>query len=240
MIPAGLNFMATGCPYWSIDVGAFFTKSWDRQWFRRGEYPEGCKDPAYRELYCRMLQFATFLPVMRSHGSDTPREPWQFGNPGEPYYESILSSIRLRYRLLPYTYSIASCVSREGYTMTRALAFDFPDDAQVLDLKDEFMFGPSLLVAPITESANSRRVYLPKGCGWRDFYTNRHFEGRPMDYGRSPHLANTFICARRQHPSSWARCGICRPIARSRRDTRLSGSRCLVRAVSGCRRRLCL
>lgn len=82
MIPAGLNFMATGCPYWSIDVGAFFTKSWDRQWFRRGEYPEGCKDPAYRELYCRMLQFATFLPVMRSHGSDTPREPWQFGNPG--------------------------------------------------------------------------------------------------------------------------------------------------------------
>ena len=177
MIPAGLNFMATGCPYWSIDVGAFFTKSWDRQWFRRGEYPEGCKDPAYRELYCRMLQFATFLPVMRSHGSDTPREPWQFGNPGEPYYESILSSIRLRYRLLPYTYSIASRVSREGYTMTRALAFDFPDDAQVLDLKDEFMFGPSLLVAPITESANSRRVYLPKGCGWRDFYTNRHFEG---------------------------------------------------------------
>ena len=177
MIPAGLNFMATGCPYWSIDVGAFFTKTWERQWFRRGEYPEGCKDPAYRELYCRMLQFATFLPVMRSHGSETPREPWQFGNPGEPYYESILSSIRLRYRLLPYIYSVAARVSKEGYTMTRALAFDFPKDEKVLNLKDEFMFGPSLLVAPMTESGNSRKVYLPKGSGWRDFYTNRHYEG---------------------------------------------------------------
>ncbi len=177
MIPAGLNFMATGCPYWSIDVGAFFTKTWERQWFHRGEYPEGCKDPAYRELYCRMLQFATFLPVMRSHGSETPREPWQFGNPGEPYYESILSSIRLRYRLLPYIYSVAARVSKEGYTMTRALAFDFPKDEKVLNLKDEFMFGPSLLVAPMTESGNSRKVYLPKGSGWRDFYTNRHYEG---------------------------------------------------------------
>ena len=177
MIPAGLNFMATGCPYWSIDVGAFFTKTWERQWFRCGEYPEGCKDPAYRELYCRMLQFATFLPVMRSHGSETPREPWQFGNPGEPYYESILSSIRLRYRLLPYIYSVAARVSKEGYTMTRALAFDFPKDEKVLNLKDEFMFGPSLLVAPMTESGNSRKVYLPKGSGWRDFYTNRHYEG---------------------------------------------------------------
>ena len=114
---------------------------------------------------------------MRSHGSETPREPWQFGNPGEPYYESILSSIRLRYRLLPYIYSVAARVSKEGYTMTRALAFDFPKDEKVLNLKDEFMFGPSLLVAPMTESGNSRKVYLPKGSGWRDFYTNRHYEG---------------------------------------------------------------
>lgn len=177
MIPAGLNFMATGCPYWSIDVGAFFTKSSNRQWFRRGEYPEGSKDPAYRELYCRMLQFATFLPVMRSHGTDTPREPWQFGQPGEPFYESILASIRLRYRLLPYIYSLEERVANEGYTMTRALAFDFPHDPQVLDLKDEFMFGPALLVAPMVTSGTHRRIYLPQGCGWTDFFSKQHFEG---------------------------------------------------------------
>lgn len=177
MIPAGLNFMATGCPYWSIDVGAFFVGSSPWQWFHKGEYPDGCKDPEYRELYCRMLQCAAFLPVMRSHGTETPREPWRFGNPGEPYYESILSTIRLRYRLLPYIYSLAARVTREGYTMTRALAFDFPKDNKVLDIKDEFMFGPSLLVAPMTEKGISRKVYLPKGTGWTDYYTRKHYDG---------------------------------------------------------------
>lgn len=177
MIPAGLNFMATGCPYWSIDVGAFFTDSNNWQWFHRGEYPKGCRDPEYRELYCRMMQYAAFLPVMRSHGTETPREPWQFGNPGEPFYESILSSIRLRYRLLPYIYSLAARISNEGYTMTRALAFDFCQDNNVLDIKDEFLFGPSFLVAPITQKATSRRVYLPSGCGWTDYHTGAHYEG---------------------------------------------------------------
>ncbi len=177
MIPAGLNFMATGCPYWSIDVGAFFVGTSRWQWFHRGEYPDGCNDPEYRELYCRMLQYATFLPVMRSHGSETPREPWRFGNSGEPYYESILSSIRLRYRLLPYVYSLAARVSFDGYTMTRALAFDFAKDSRVLDIKDEFMFGPSFLVAPMTEKGTSRKVYLPEGCGWTDFHTQKHYDG---------------------------------------------------------------
>lgn len=84
MIPAGSNFMATGCPYWTIDVGAFFVSPdrWNR-WFCKGEYPEGCNDLAYRELYTRMFQFATFLPMLRSHGTDTPRKVWRFGNPGE-------------------------------------------------------------------------------------------------------------------------------------------------------------
>ena len=177
MIPAGLNFMATGCPYWSIDVGAFFTNSSTWQWFHKGEYPDGCKDPEYRELYCRMLQYATFLPVMRSHGTETPREPWQFGNPGEPFYESILSSIRLRYSLLPYIYSLAARVTHDGYTMTRALAFDFPRDIQVLDIKDEFLFGPSFLVAPMTKKGTSRSVYLPAGSGWTDYHTGVHYVG---------------------------------------------------------------
>jgi alpha-D-xyloside xylohydrolase len=124
-----------------------------------------------------MLQYATFLPVMRSHGSETPREPWQFGNPGEPFYESILGSIRLRYSLLPYTYSLAARVTHDGYTITRALAFDFPRDHQVLDIKDEFMFGPSFLVAPMTKKGTSRSVYLPQGSGWTDYHTGMHHAG---------------------------------------------------------------
>lgn len=184
MIPAGLNFMATGCPYWTIDVGAFFVgpDQWNR-WFYKGEYPQGCKDPAYRELYTRMFQYATFLPMLRSHGTDTPREVWRFGNPGEPFYESIVSHIKLRYQLLPYVYSLSAKVNREAYTMTRALAFDFAHDETVLDIKDEFMFGPAFLVAPMTQplmkyGKATRRVYLPKTkAGWIDYWTGRKEEG---------------------------------------------------------------
>ena len=184
MIPAGLNFMATGCPYWTVDVGAFFVgpDRWNR-WFYKGEYPDGCNDPAYRELYTRMFQYATFLPMLRSHGTDTPREVWRFGNPGEPFYESIVNHIRLRYSLLPYIYSMAAKVSNESYTMTRALAFDFVGDSAVYDLKDEFMFGPAFLVAPMTRplmayGKASRQVYLPqtKG-GWYDYWTGIRIEG---------------------------------------------------------------
>lgn len=184
MIPTGLNFMATGCPYWTIDVGAFFVgpDRWNR-WFYKGEYPDGCNDPAYRELYTRMFQYATFLPMLRSHGTDTPREVWRFGNPGEPFYESIVNHIRLRYSLLPYIYSMAAKVSNESYTMTRALAFDFAGDSAVYDLKDEFMFGPAFLVAPMTRplmayGKASRQVYLPqtKG-GWYDYWTGIRIEG---------------------------------------------------------------
>ncbi len=184
MIPAGLNFMATGCPYWTIDVGAFFVRTgWMNRWFEKGEYPKGCDDPAYRELYTRMFQFATFLPMLRSHGTDTPREVWRFGRPGEPFYESIVNHIRLRYELLPYTYSLASRVTREGYTMTRALAFDFASDTTVHDVKDEFMMGPSLLVAPMTKplmtfGEATRKVYLPKvEAGWYDYWTGSREQG---------------------------------------------------------------
>ena len=185
-IPAGLNFMATGCNYWTVDAGAFFTRK-DPRWFYAGEFPEGAKSTAYREFYTRMLQYATFLPLQRSHGTDTPREIWQFGNPGEPFYEAILKMIRLRYQLLPYTYSMADQVTHNRYTMTRLLAFDFASDPEVLDLKDEFMFGPSLLVCPVTEpNAQQRSVYLPKANGkglevrgekWVDFWTDKVYDG---------------------------------------------------------------
>lgn len=189
MIPAGLNFMATGCPYWTVDIGAFFTKN-GAQWFWKGDYDKGVADMAYRELYTRMFQYGAFLPVFRSHGSDTPREVWRFGKPGEPFYESLIKMIHLRYRLLPYIYSLAGKVHRDNYTMTRALAFDFSADTRVADLKDEFMLGPALLVAPVTTpmyySVDSRpleniekirRVYLPAGAGWTDFWTGEKYKG---------------------------------------------------------------
>lgn len=185
MIPAGLNFMATGCPYWTIDVGAFFTRrGW--QWFWCGEYEKGASDLAYRELYVRMLQYATFLPMLRSHGTDTPREPWQFGEPGTPFYDAILQAIRLRYRLLPYIYSAAAAVTAERSTMARPLAFDFPDDERVLDIADQYLFGPALMVAPVTEPARVRPVYLPRGCRWIDFWTGKLLEGGQMVQAEAP------------------------------------------------------
>lgn len=176
-IPAGLNFMATGCNYWTVDAGAFFTRK-DPRWFYAGEFPEGVNDPAYREFYTRMLQFATFLPLLRSHGTDTPREIWNFGKEGEPFYDAILKTIQLRYQLLPYIYSLADRVTHNHYTMTRLLAFDFAFDPEVLDLKDEFMFGPSLLVCPVTSpNAQQRSVYLPQATKWFNFWTGKVYDG---------------------------------------------------------------
>ena len=176
-IPAGLNYMATGNPYWTVDAGSFFTRSDGRRWFYTGQFPEGVNGEAYREYYVRMLQWATFLPMMRSHGSDTPREIWRFGEPGTPYYDAILRMINLRYSLVPYIYSMAARQSLHDYTMARPLAFDFAQDAEVLDLKDEYLFG-DLLVCPVTDpGVSSRRVYLPSGTSWIDYWTGNVCEG---------------------------------------------------------------
>lgn len=178
-IPAGLNYMATGNPYWTVDAGSFFVKNDGHRWFYCGDFQDGVKDDEYKEYYVRMLQWTAFLPVMRSHGSDTPREIWQFGEPGTPYYDAIATAIRLRYRLLPYTYSMAAMQTFGSYTMTRPLAFDFPNDDNVLDIKDEMMFG-NILVCPVThpmKEAVTRRVYLPEGTEWIDFYSNKRLKG---------------------------------------------------------------
>jgi len=178
-IPAGLNYMATGNPYWTVDVGSFFAGNDGRRWFYTGEFPNGVRDEAYREYYTRMFQWATFLPMLRSHGSDTPREIWRFGEPGTPYYDAILKMISLRYSLLPYIYSMAAAQFFSGYTMARPLAFDYPDDDAVYDLKDEYLFG-DILVCPVTRplsETSSRKVYLPRGNRWIDYWTNEAYEG---------------------------------------------------------------
>lgn len=145
-ISAGINFCMSGIPYWTHDIGAFFTSS------RGGLYPAGCKDPAYQELYVRWFQFGAFTPIFRSHGTGTPREPWQFGEPGYWAHDALLKFLHLRYRLLPYIYSIAWRVTSEGYTMMRGLAMDFASDKVVREIDNQYLFGPSLLVAPVTEA----------------------------------------------------------------------------------------
>ena len=178
-IPSGLNYMSTGNPYWTVDVGSFFVKNDGRRWFYAGEFQKGVEDEAYREYYTRMFQWATFLPMLRSHGSDTPREIWRFGEAGTPYYDAILRMINLRYTLLPYIYSMAASQYFSGYTMARPLAFDYPDDEEVYDLKDEYLFG-NILVCPVTRpmsEAASRKVYLPRGARWIDYWTNEAYDG---------------------------------------------------------------
>jgi alpha-D-xyloside xylohydrolase len=124
-IPAGLNFCVTGLPYWTLDIGAFFVKNKPELWFWSGDYDEGAQDPGYRELFVRWFQYGAFLPMFRTHGTDTPREIWRFGNPGELMYDTLVKYLRLRYRLLPYIYSLAGLVTQQDYTLMRALPFYF-------------------------------------------------------------------------------------------------------------------
>lgn len=178
-IPAGLNYMATGNPYWTMDVGSFFTVNDHRRWFYTGEFPDGVNDDAYREYYTRMFQWGTFLPMLRSHGTNTPREIWQFGEPGTPYYDAILKMINLRYSMVPYIYSLAAAQTFGSGSMARMLAFDYSDDREVLDIKDQYMFGDILVcpvTAPLAESP-ARRLRLPAGTRWTDWWTGERLDG---------------------------------------------------------------
>jgi alpha-D-xyloside xylohydrolase len=164
-IPAGLNYSLAGNPYWTTDIGGFVVANPD--------------DPAYRELYTRWFQFGAFCPIFRTHGtrSTNQNEIWSYG----PEIAAILTRYdRLRYRLMPYIYSLAWKTTNENYTPMRALVMDFRDDPRVWNIGDQFLFGPSLLVNPVTEpGASTRHLYLPKGK-WYNFWT-----GESLDGGRS-------------------------------------------------------
>ena len=161
-IPAGLNYSLSGLPYWTTDIGGFVSGN-----------PE---DPAYRELFVRWFQFGTFNPILRVHGtrSNDQNELWSYG----PEAQKILTSFdSLRYRLLPYIYSLAWKTTREGYTPMRPLVMDFRTDVQAANTADQFMFGPAILVNPVTEAgALARHVYLPNGK-WYDFWAGTKVDG---------------------------------------------------------------
>jgi len=143
-IPSGLNFCLAGIPYWTTDNGAFFVSG------RGAVFPAGVRDPAYREFFLRWFQYSCFCPLMQSHGTQTPREIWQFGQPGETIHDALVRFVRLRMRLLPYSYSLAAMTTFDGYTPMRALAMEFPNDPRIYNVADQFFYGPALMACPVT------------------------------------------------------------------------------------------
>ena len=164
-IAGGLGLMAAGHPWWTYDAGGFF-----RPW--GGQYT----DQDYIQRMIRWVECATFLPLMRIHGYMSDTEPWRYGEEAETI---IREQLNLRYRLLPYIYSAAAEVSREGSTLMRPLLFDFADDAEALRHETEYMFGKSILVNPVVApDVTTYQTYLPKNkAGWYDFHTGKHYEG---------------------------------------------------------------
>ncbi len=163
-IPAGLNFCITGIPYWTTDCAGFW-RSGDQQY----------TSPDYNELLARWFEWSTFCPIQRIHGGNTATEMWNF----LPATQKILVAYdELRHRMLPYNYSVAWRVTSDGYTIMRPLAMDFRADEKALGISDEYLFGPAMLVAPVTEAqATSKSVYLPSGASWVNFWTGEKFAG---------------------------------------------------------------
>lgn len=189
-IPEGLNFCATGEPYWSTDIGGFFTKGNAGPWFVAGDFDEGVHDLGYRELFVRWMQYSVFLPMMRAHGTDTPREIWRFGEKGEPFYDAIAQAIRLRYNLVPYLYTLMAQTNREGLPMIRVPALVFPADTALRQVDDEMMLGDSILVKPVTHPMYYLKgsqaiakpderveVWLPAGCPWYALDSSERYDG---------------------------------------------------------------
>ncbi len=162
-IPAGLSFSMSGLPYWTTDIGGFFRPA------------DQYTSDAYHELLIRWFEFGTFCPIFRIHGYQSKTEMWNYG----PEVEKILTQYdELRYRLMPYIYSTAWGVTSRGETFMQALPFVYPNDLALRDVDDEFLFGNSLLVNPVTQpKAASRSVILPAGNDWVDFWSGRTYHG---------------------------------------------------------------
>lgn len=166
-IPAGLNFSLTGNPNFNSDIGGFFAGVYKRN--------GGAKNPMFQELYVRWLQYGTFTPMMRSHGTDVPREIYQFGNKGEVVYDVIEKFIKLRYSMLPYIYSTSWDVSKNNSSFLRALSMDFSSDKKTWDINNEYLFGKSFLVVPIINSQYTpeKIVKTDENEGWNKTDANK-------------------------------------------------------------------
>jgi alpha-D-xyloside xylohydrolase len=172
-IAAGLNFAVSGIPYWTMDIGGFCVEN------RYASAKEGSEDlEEWRELNTRWFQFGSFCPLFRSHGQYPLREIYNLSPETHSAYKSMVYYDKLRYRLMPYIYTLAGMTHFNDYTIMRPLIMDFNGDHEIYNISDQYMFGPSLMVAPVYKyKARSREVYLPVSCGWYDFYTGKYLNG---------------------------------------------------------------
>ena len=172
-IPAGINFSMSGIPYWTMDNGGFCVEK------RYEQAPEGSADrDEWRELNVRWHQFGAFVPLFRTHGQFPYRELWNIAPETHPAYKTMLYYTQLRYRLMPYIYSMAGKCYFDDYTMMRGLVMDFPKDKNVLNIGDQYMFGSGLMVCPVYEyKARTREVYFPEGAGWYQLNDGKFIAG---------------------------------------------------------------
>jgi alpha-D-xyloside xylohydrolase len=172
-IPAGLSFSLSGLPYWTMDSGGFSVPA---RFSRKDASAADIEE--WRELNTRWFQFATFVPLLRVHGEFPYREMWYFGGESHLAFQTMLKFDRLRYRLLPYIYSVAGDVTQAGGSFMRAFVMDFRNDAKAREITDQYMFGPSLMINPVTQyQARTRSVYLPQSAGWYDWWTGKLISG---------------------------------------------------------------
>ena len=187
---AGMNYSISGLPFWGMDQGGFCVENryvTAQQIFdKTGEENADLKE--WRELQTRWNQFGCFIPIYRAHGQWPLREVWNIAPEQHPAYQTIVAYDRLRYRMMPYLYSMAGAVHFNDYTMLRPLVMDFNGDTRVYDIKDQWMFGSSFMACPVgTYQARTREVYLPKQRGWYDLYTNRHYAGGQTIIAAAPY-----------------------------------------------------
>jgi alpha-D-xyloside xylohydrolase len=184
-IAAGLGYSISGLPYWTMDSGGFSVPG---KFNARNASPEAVDE--WRELNTRWFEFATFVPLLRVHGEAPYREMWQFGGEESEAYKAQLKFDRLRYRMLPYVYSVAGNVTQHDGTFMRPLVMDYPGDEMARTLSDQYMFGPAFLVSPVTEyKARKRSLYLPAGATWYDFWTGKSRHGGATVQADAPYDA---------------------------------------------------
>ena len=177
---AGLNYSISGLPFWGMDQGGFCVENRymaaQQVYDRTGQENEDLKE--WRELQCRWNQFGTFIPLFRSHGQWPLREIWNIAPDEHPAYKSFVYYDKLRYRLMPYLYSMAGWAHFNDYTLMRPLVMDFNGDKEVENIGNQWMFGPALMACPVGYyKARNRSVYFPEQCGWYNLYTNEYVEG---------------------------------------------------------------
>jgi len=172
----GIDFSMAGIPYWTHDIGGFFPS------YLEGDYPTGVNSAAWRELYIRWFQFGVFTPIFRSHGTGTRREVWNFGNPGDEMYESLMNFLHLRYRLLPYIYATSWDVSSKGSSFIRGMMMDAPKDKKTYNIDDQYLFGNSFLVKPVTHEMYNPKKYDLTKIPLKYFSNNEGTAGLNISY----------------------------------------------------------